>query len=76
MLVLGSFDLRERAMLGATGSVLMGGLAGLWIVLTLGAAGQLLALAGLTVLGELRSLSALIERTPLLRTLDSIGRPH
>jgi hypothetical protein len=28
-----------------------------------------------TVYGELRSISALVERTPVLRQLDSLGRP-
>ena len=32
------------------------------------------ALAGLTLLGERRSLGALIERTPVLRELDALGR--
>jgi hypothetical protein len=32
------------------------------------------ALAGLTLLGERRSLGALIERTPGLRELDALGR--
>jgi hypothetical protein len=32
------------------------------------------ALAGLTLLGERRSLGELIERTPVLRTVDSLGR--
>jgi len=32
------------------------------------------ALAGLTVLGEARSLRELIERTPILRELDALGR--
>lgn len=78
VLVLGIWDVSERAMLGDTGANLMGGLAGLWIVLALGATGQLVALAlilAVTVYGEFRSISALIERTPVLRTLDSIGRP-
>lgn len=77
-LVAGWLDMRERAMLGDTGASLLGGLAGLWIVLTLGAVGQLVALGllvGLTVYGELRSISALIARVPLLRELDSWGRP-
>jgi UDP-GlcNAc:undecaprenyl-phosphate/decaprenyl-phosphate GlcNAc-1-phosphate transferase len=77
-LVAGAYDLRERAMLGDTGANLLGALAGLWLVLTLSAAGQAVALAVLalvTVYGELRSISALIERTPLLRHLDSWGRP-
>ncbi len=77
-LVAGAYDLRERAMLGDTGSNLLGALAGLWLVLTLSGTGQLIALgllAAITVYGELRSISALIERTPGLRELDSWGRP-
>ena len=77
-LVAGLFDLRERAMLGDTGANLLGALAGLWLVLTLSGTGQLIALAVLaavTVYGELRSISALVERTPVLRQLDSLGRP-
>jgi len=77
-LVAGVYDLRERAMLGDTGANLLGALAGLWLVLTLSGAGQLVALvllAVITVYGELRSISALIERTPGLRQLDSLGRP-
>ncbi len=77
-LVAGLYDLRERAMLGDTGANLLGGLAGLWLVLTLSGTGQLVALAlllAVTLYGELRSISALIERTPGLRELDSWGRP-
>ena len=40
--------------------------------------GQLVALAllaAITLYGELRSISALVERTPGLRELDSWGRP-
>ncbi len=77
-LVAGVYDLRERVMLGDTGANLLGALAGLWLVLTLSGTGQLIALvllAGITVYGELRSISALIERTPGLRQLDSWGRP-
>ena len=77
-LVAGVYDLRERAMLGDTGANLLGGLAGLWLVLTLSGTGQLIALAllaAITLFGELRSISALIERTPGLRALDSWGRP-
>jgi UDP-N-acetylmuramyl pentapeptide phosphotransferase/UDP-N-acetylglucosamine-1-phosphate transferase len=77
-IVAGVYDLRERAMLGDTGANLLGGLAGWWLVLTLSAAGQLVALALLallTVYGELRSISSLVERTPGLRELDSWGRP-
>lgn len=77
-LVAGLYDLRERAMLGDTGANLLGALAGLWLVLTLSETGQLVALAllvAITVYGELRSISSLIERTPGLRALDSWGRP-
>jgi UDP-GlcNAc:undecaprenyl-phosphate/decaprenyl-phosphate GlcNAc-1-phosphate transferase len=77
-LLAGAYDLRERAMLGDTGANLLGALAGLWLVLTLSAAAQLVALALLaliTIYGEFRSISALIERTPGLRQLDSWGRP-
>jgi UDP-GlcNAc:undecaprenyl-phosphate GlcNAc-1-phosphate transferase len=77
-LVAGFYDLRERAMLGDTGANLLGALGGLWLVLTLSGPGQLVALAllaALTVYGELRSISELVERTPGLRELDSWGRP-
>jgi UDP-N-acetylmuramyl pentapeptide phosphotransferase/UDP-N-acetylglucosamine-1-phosphate transferase len=78
LLVAGAYDLRERSMLGDSGASLVGALAGLWLVLTLSGLGQLIALAVLaiaTVYGELRSISALVERTPGLRQLDSLGRP-
>jgi UDP-GlcNAc:undecaprenyl-phosphate/decaprenyl-phosphate GlcNAc-1-phosphate transferase len=77
-LVAGFYDLRERAMLGDTGANLLGALAGLWLVLTLSGTGQLVALvllAAITAYGELRSISALVERVPGLRELDSWGRP-
>jgi UDP-N-acetylmuramyl pentapeptide phosphotransferase/UDP-N-acetylglucosamine-1-phosphate transferase len=77
-LVAGFYDLREWSMLGDTGANLLGALAGLWLVLTLSGTGQLVALAllaGITIYGELRSISALVERTPGLRELDSWGRP-
>ena len=77
-LVAGFYDLRERAMLGDTGANLLGALAGLWLVLVLSETGQLIALAVLaavTLYGELRSISELIERVPVLRELDSWGRP-
>ncbi len=78
MLIAGFHDLRERAMLGDTGANALGALAGLWLVETLSTTGQLIALAillALTVYGELRSISATVERLPLLRGLDSWGRP-
>jgi UDP-N-acetylmuramyl pentapeptide phosphotransferase/UDP-N-acetylglucosamine-1-phosphate transferase len=78
-LVLGVYDLRERGMLGDTGANLLGALAGAWMVLTLSVSGMIVALALLvlfTVYGEFRSISALVERAPVLRHLDSIGRPN
>ncbi|MGI8512342.1 MAG: hypothetical protein ACR2NH_06900 [Solirubrobacteraceae bacterium] len=78
VMVLGVHDLRERAMLGDTGSNLVGALAGLWIVLALGTTGQAIALGvvlALTIYGEFRSISAWVEKAPLVRQLDSLGRP-
>jgi len=69
--------LRERAMLGDTGSNLVGAIAGIWLLTTLGADARLIALAavaGLTIYGELRSISATIDSVPPLRWLDSLGR--
>ena len=77
-LIAGVYDLRERAMLGDTGANLLGALAGLWLVLTLSELGLVVALAvlaAITVYGELRSITKLVERMPLLRELDSWGRP-
>lgn len=78
VLVAGWFDLREKAMLGDAGSNAIGGLAGLWIVLTLDTNGQvvaLLILLAVNLFGEFRSISNVIEKVPGLRHLDSIGRP-
>ena len=78
VLVAGFYDLREKAMLGDAGSNAIGGLAGLWIVLTLEPSDQLIALGILLVInifGEFRSISKVIERIPGLRHLDSLGRP-
>jgi UDP-N-acetylmuramyl pentapeptide phosphotransferase/UDP-N-acetylglucosamine-1-phosphate transferase len=77
VLILLPLDLRERGMLGDTGSNLLGAIAGFWLVLTLSSLGQAIALgliAVATVYGEFRSLSELIERAPILRQLDSLGR--
>jgi UDP-GlcNAc:undecaprenyl-phosphate GlcNAc-1-phosphate transferase len=76
-LVLLPYDLRERAMLGDAGSNVLGAVAGLWLVLALGPTGEAIALAVLGVLtlyGEFRSISAMVERNPLMRRLDSVGR--
>jgi UDP-GlcNAc:undecaprenyl-phosphate/decaprenyl-phosphate GlcNAc-1-phosphate transferase len=69
--------LRERAMLGDTGASMIGGTIGVLLVTSLSAAGIALALAGLIAIslyGEFRSISAAIERVPLLQRLDSLGR--
>ena len=76
-LVLLPYDLRERAMLGDAGSNVLGAVAGIWLVLALGPTGEAVALAVLvllTVYGEFRSISAAVERNPLMRRLDSLGR--
>jgi UDP-N-acetylmuramyl pentapeptide phosphotransferase/UDP-N-acetylglucosamine-1-phosphate transferase len=78
VLVAGFYDVRESALLGDTGANLLGALAGAWVVLTLSLPGQLVALGALLLLntyGEFRSISTFIERTPVLRELDSWGRP-
>jgi UDP-N-acetylmuramyl pentapeptide phosphotransferase/UDP-N-acetylglucosamine-1-phosphate transferase len=72
-----AFTLPERAMLGDTGSNLVGALAGVAMLVTLGDDARLGALAivlALTIYGEFRSISAAIEGFPPLRWLDSIGR--
>lgn len=69
--------LGERAMLGDTGSNLIGAIAGVWLLTTLGGNGRLVALAvvaAITVYGEMRSISATIDSVPPLRWLDSLGR--
>jgi hypothetical protein len=71
------YDLRERAMLGDAGSNAAGAMLGLHSVSRLTERGRWLAigaLAGLTLLGERRSLGELIERTPVLSRIDALGR--
>jgi hypothetical protein len=71
------YDLREKTMLGDCGSNALGALLGLSSVNRLGGRARWLAigaLAGLTALGERRSLGELIERTPGLAALDRLGR--
>jgi UDP-GlcNAc:undecaprenyl-phosphate GlcNAc-1-phosphate transferase len=71
--------LRERAMLGDSGASLIGGAAGVAAVSALGLAGTAIALAALIAIslyGEFRSISAAIERVPLLERLDSLGRSN
>ncbi|HKH64230.1 MAG TPA: hypothetical protein VKA35_02085 [Solirubrobacterales bacterium] len=69
--------LGERAMLGDTGSNLIGAVAGVWLLTVLGTDARLVALAivlALTIYGELRSISKTIDSVPPLRWLDSLGR--
>jgi UDP-GlcNAc:undecaprenyl-phosphate/decaprenyl-phosphate GlcNAc-1-phosphate transferase len=77
VLVGARLTLGEKAMLGDTGSNLIGAIAGVWLLTVLGADGRLVALAAvvaLTVYGEMRSISKTIESVPPLRWLDSLGR--
>jgi hypothetical protein len=71
------YDLREMAMLGDSGSNALGALLGLNSVDRFTGRSRWLAigaLAGFNLLGEVRSLGELIERTPVLRDLDRVGR--
>jgi hypothetical protein len=71
------YDLREHAMLGDAGSNALGAMLGLSSVNRFTERGRWVAigaLAGLTLLGERRSLGSLIERTRVLRELDALGR--
>jgi hypothetical protein len=77
VLVGAAFTLREQAMLGDTGSNLVGALAGISLLVVLSDDARLAALAivaALNLYGEFRSISRTIERVPLLRSLDSLGR--
>ena len=76
--LLAAYDLREMGMLGDAGSNALGALLPLRSVHRLGTRSRwslVAALAALNLLGERTSLGALIERTPVLRELDAIGRP-
>ena len=75
--LLAPYDLREMAMLGDAGSNGLGAMLGLKSVGVLTGRQRWVAigsLAGLTILGERRSLGDLIERTPFLCDLDAWGR--
>jgi hypothetical protein len=71
------YDLREMAMLGDAGSNALGAMLGLNSVKRFTGRGQWVAigaLAGLTLIGERRSIGGMIERTPVLSRLDRLGR--
>ena len=71
------YDLGERMMLGDAGSNALGAMLGLRSVSRLTDRGRWLAigaLAGITLLGERRSLGQLIAQTPVLSTIDGWGR--
>jgi glycosyl transferase family 2 len=75
--ILAPYDLREMTMLGDSGSNALGAMLGLSSVDRFTGRSRWLAigaLAGLNILGEVRSLGELIERTTLLRSLDAVGR--
>ena len=72
-----ALTLRNRAMLGDTGSNLAGAIAGVWLLTELDETGRLIALAvvlGVTIYGEFRSISGFVDRFPPLRFIDSLGR--
>jgi UDP-GlcNAc:undecaprenyl-phosphate/decaprenyl-phosphate GlcNAc-1-phosphate transferase len=71
------FTLRERAMLGDSGASLIGGMVGVLLVTTLSVPAMWCALAlliSISLYGEFRSISSVIDRVPLLARLDSVGR--
>ncbi len=75
--MLAPYDLREMAMLGDSGANALGAMLGLSSVDRFTGRRRWLAigaLAGLNLLGEVTSLGTLIERAPVLRALDSLGR--
>ncbi len=75
--LLAPYDHREMTMLGDAGSNALGAVLGLSSVRRLTGLrriGAIGALTALTLIGERRSLGALIESTPVLRELDALGR--
>ena len=75
--LLAPYDLREMTMLGDGGSNGLGAMLGLSSVNRFTGRGRWIAigaLAGLTLIGERRSLGELIESTPGLRAVDAWGR--
>jgi UDP-N-acetylmuramyl pentapeptide phosphotransferase/UDP-N-acetylglucosamine-1-phosphate transferase len=70
-------DLDERTMLGDSGANALGALLGLGIAASTGRKGRAAVFAGLVALtaaSEKVSFTKVIERTPVLRELDALGR--
>lgn len=70
-------DLHEHLMLGDTGANVLGAVLGLAVVLDVGRGPRNVVLIGLvllTLVAEAVSFSAVIERVPLLRRFDLVGR--
>ncbi len=75
--LLAPYDLREMTMLGDAGSNALGALLGLNSVKRFTGIRRwsaIVALGALTAYGERNSLGHLIERTPVLREIDALGR--
>lgn len=76
-LVLIGPDLKEEIMLGDTGSNVLGGALGFCFAAAFGwdiKLASVVVLVALQLFAEKFSISVLIERTPILRALDAIGR--
>ncbi|MFF5175426.1 hypothetical protein ACFY3U_22730 [Micromonospora sp. NPDC000089] len=70
-------DLGERVMVGDSGANALGALLGVALAARTGPRGRaaaLAVLAGLTAASEKVSFTAVIQRTPVLRELDAVGR--
>lgn len=70
-------DLHEHLMLGDTGANVLGAVLGLAVVLDVGRGPRNFVLVGLvllTIAAEVVSFSAVIDRVPILRRFDAIGR--
>jgi UDP-N-acetylmuramyl pentapeptide phosphotransferase/UDP-N-acetylglucosamine-1-phosphate transferase len=70
-------DLREHVMLGDTGANVLGAVLGLAVVLDVGRGPRnvvLVVLILLTIAAEVISFSDVIERVPILRRFDDLGR--